>query len=110
MSFHVRKKWETDRHTDSQTDRQTDRQTDGANHSIVAHFVRGNYNKVKVNEVSQHRHLGLTLETCLNWKAHIDYITAKASCCLGFLQCFKYKLSRKTLDYLYKSYILSILN
>ena len=29
-----------DRHTDTQTDRQTD----GADHSIVAHFVRGNYN------------------------------------------------------------------
>ena len=31
---------------DRQTDRQTHTQTDRANHSIVAHFVRGNYNKV----------------------------------------------------------------
>ena len=34
---------QTDRQTDSQTHTHT--HTDGANHSIVAHFVRGNYNK-----------------------------------------------------------------
>ena len=32
--------WETDIHTYTQTDIQTD----GTNSSIVAHFVRGNYN------------------------------------------------------------------
>ena len=32
------------RQTDRHTHRQTNKQTDGANHSIVAHFVRGNYN------------------------------------------------------------------
>ena len=36
---------QTDTHTHTHTDRQTNKQTDGANHSIVAHFVRGNYKK-----------------------------------------------------------------
>ena len=38
-SFHVWKRWETDRHT--QTHTQIHRQTDGANHSIVARLRQG---------------------------------------------------------------------
>ena len=35
-----------DRITHRHTDTHTDTQTDGANHSIVAHFVRGNYKNI----------------------------------------------------------------
>ena len=58
------KKWETD----IQTHRQTDRQTDKTNHSMVAHFVRGNYNKLD------------RLECCLSDKRK-PQLLGKCACC-----------------------------
>ena len=56
-----------------------------------------------------HKHLGLTLSSDLTWGLHINDILERAGKRLDILRGLKWKLDRKTLEILYKSYIRPIL-
>ena len=62
-----------------------------------------------LNEVSQHKHLGITLSINLSWSPHIHAITTKASKRVGIMRRLKYVLSRQTLVKLYTTLIRPIL-
>ena len=59
-------------------------------------------NGVKLEEVSFHKHLGLTLASNLSWNLHIDNIHNAAAKRLGILRHVTGKVPRKTLEHLYK--------
>ena len=63
-----------------------------------------------IANMKSHRHLGVILSENCSWQDHIDKVTKKASQRLGALQCLKYSLSRKSLEQVYQSYILPLLD
>ena len=58
-----------------------------------------------IDEVSCHEHLGVLLSSNMSWKAHIENIHQNASKTLNLLKGLK--LSRLTLEILYKSLVRS---
>ena len=54
------------------------------------------------NEVKQNTHLGVTLASNLSWKPHIFNVYERASKRANMLKGLKFKLSRNTLERLYK--------
>ena len=64
----------------------------------------------QVEEVSSHNHLGVFLSSALKWKEHITNIVIKTSQRLNMLKSLKYKLNRKALETIYKSFILPCLD
>ena len=68
-----------------------------------------NMNNTTIQEVTQHRHLGLILTNNGNWGQHIDTILNKASSRLNILRSLKFKLQRKTLMIMYFSFVRPIL-
>lgn len=83
------------------------------NKTKVVNFIQGaddceelrlnNNNLVSINE---HKHLGLTLQSNLKWDSHIRFIENKVNMLISCLTSYKYKLGRKGLENLYKSYIM----
>jgi len=59
-------------------------------------------------ENQAHKHLGLTIQSDFKWDEHIRLISNRANLQINCLRFFKYRLSRKTLEIIYKSYILPI--
>ncbi len=59
-----------------------------------------------IKEVQSHKHLGITLQNDCTWKEHISDIVKKVGPMINCLRSYKYRLSRKTLEIMYKSYIL----
>ena len=57
-------------------------------------------------ETNMHKHLGVILQNDCKWNSHIESIIAKTRPLIACLRSFKYKFNRKTLELLYKSYIL----
>ena len=57
-------------------------------------------------ETSQHKHLGVILQNDCKWDNHIYFIIGKIKVHTACLKSYKYKLSRKTLETMYKSFIL----
>ena len=79
--------------------------------SPISHDLPSSYlNDVSLLELRCHSHLGIILAPGLSCKPHVEYITKKASHRLGMLQAVKYKLSRTSIDYLYKTLVLSLLD
>ena len=62
-----------------------------------------------VSEVRDHKHLGLALSSDLTWNKHIDEICLKATKRLDMLRGLKCKLSRKSLEIIYNSFVLPVL-
>ena len=62
-----------------------------------------------IKEVLQCEHLGLTLTFNLSWRSHILKIHQKASKRLNMLKPLRLRLTRKTLNILYKSLVRSCL-
>ena len=62
-----------------------------------------------VDEVSNHKHLGIVLSNDLGWASHIDEICAKAVRRLDVIQSFKFKLDRNALERFYMSFVLPIM-
>ena len=58
-----------------------------------------------VDEVSNHKHLGIVLSSYLGWANHIDEICAKAMRRLDVIQSFKFKLDRNALERFYMSFV-----
>jgi len=63
---------------------------------------------IRIKEVTNHKHLGITFQSDCLWDKHIDDIVNKVSPMINCLRSFKYRLSRNTLDTMYKSFILPV--
>ena len=59
-----------------------------------------------LSETTSHKHLGVILQNDCKWNSHIESIVAKIRPLIACLRSYKYIFSRKTLEILYKSYIL----
>ena len=57
-------------------------------------------------ETSQHKHLGVILQNDCKREKHIQSLISKVKLHIAGMITFKYKLSRKTLETMYKSFIL----
>ena len=62
-----------------------------------------------LTQVFSHTHLGLKLTPTLSWQAHITELITKANKRLLLLKKFKYRVSRKTLQTCYFSFVRSLL-
>ena len=63
----------------------------------------------EIKEVVHHKHLGVTLSNNLKWEAHVQAVTSKAGKRLDVLSHLMYKLDRTTLQTMYTSFVLPIL-
>ena len=66
-------------------------------------------NNTIINQVTEHKHLGLEISNDANWKKHIDLITKKAFTRVNILRIVKFILDRKTLEKIYLTFIRPIL-
>ncbi len=67
------------------------------------------YCNIRLQQVFEHKHLGLIFTPNLSWSKHISAVIAKANRRLGVLKKNKYILSRKSLEIGYFSFICPIL-
>ena len=74
------------------------------NNSTVSRFPL-TFNNISLDEVSKHKHLGLVLNEKLKWTDHIDYILDSVKKITDVFRYLKYKLDRKTLETIYKTYV-----
>ena len=75
-------------------------------HNHYPIYLDGN----KLASVENHCHLGLTFSNNMKWSSHIQVIRKKVSQRLGILQSLKFALSRKSLEHIYLTMILPILD
>ena len=61
-----------------------------------------------LHDVPHHKHLGVTIQNNCKWDTHIKNIASKANLLISCLRCYKYKLSRRALNTMYKSFILPV--
>ena len=64
----------------------------------------------EIKEISHHKHLGVTLSTNLRWNAHLDDIVKKCTKKLDIMRALKFKLDRKSLETIFFSFILPIID
>ena len=62
-----------------------------------------------IEQVREHKHLGLIISDDGNWQKHIDMLVKKAYNRLNILRRLKFTLNRKTLERMYFSFIRPIL-
>ena len=67
------------------------------------------FNHLPVNEVTIHKHLGLTFNNTFHWNNHIESIILKANQKLNILRSLKFELDRKTLQIMYFSFVRPVL-
>ena len=65
--------------------------------------------RIPISEVTEIKHLGLTMDTKLTWKWHIDTMITKASKSLAPIYLLRYKLPTWCLLRYYKTFIIPIL-
>ena len=53
-----------------------------------------------------HKHLGLVIQGNCKWNSHINNVICKSRTLVSCLKSYKYRLSRKSLEIMYKSYVL----
>ena len=58
----------------------------------------------------QHKHLGILISSDLTWSTHINYICKKALVKINLMKAVKYKLSRKSLEIMYFTFVRSVLD
>ena len=83
-------------------------------HMIFSNKILSNsppvlFDSVVVDQVYEHKHLGIWLTPTLCWSRHIQHICMKANSKLAVLRSVKY-LSRTVLDILYKLQIRSVID
>ena len=59
----------------------------------------------QVNFITSHKHVGIWLNTKLDWKTHIENLALKANQRMGILRKFKYVLPRHVLNQCYLSFV-----
>ena len=62
------------------------------------------FGSTTLKETPSHKHLGIILQNNCRWDEHIRSVINKISC----LRSYKYKISRKALETMYKSFILPL--
>ena len=67
------------------------------------------FNNIVVEQVYEHKHLGIWLTPTLCWSRHIQHICMKANSKLAVLRSVRF-LSRPVLDILYKLQIRSVID
>ena len=63
-------------------------------------------NKI-IDDIEQHKHLGLTFTTKLDWKNHISNTISSVSKLLGVLQKLSKEIDRKSLEIIYHTFVRS---
>ncbi|MCP3901156.1 MAG: reverse transcriptase family protein, partial [Desulfobacteraceae bacterium] len=63
-------------------------------------------NNIEIEEVNYHKYLGLSFSQNLKWSQHIHDISIAARKRLSLMMPLKFKLSRKSLEIMYKSFVL----
>ena len=58
-----------------------------------------------MNEVSSHKHLGITFSQDGTWHEHIENIKSKAWTCIQIMRKLKFILDRKALETIYLPFI-----
>ena len=66
------------------------------------------FNNTLLEERTEHKHLGLIIQSNCKWDSHIRQIATKTNMLISCLRFYKYKLTRKALETMYKSFILPI--
>ena len=66
------------------------------------------FGNVVLEDKPQHKHLGITLQNNCKWDEHISNISSKVNMLINCLRHFKYKLGKKALEIMYKSFILPL--
>ena len=64
------------------------------------------FGNIVLEDKECHKHLGLTFQSNGKWEKHINSIIRKVTFLISCLRSFKYKLCRKPLNAMYKSFIL----
>ena len=59
-----------------------------------------------LNPSYNHKHLGVTFQSNCKWDSHIETLLAKTRLLVACLRSYKYHFSRRTLNTIYKSFIL----
>ena len=67
------------------------------------------FNNTVIDKVSSHKHLGLTISQDLSWSDHIRNVANNAGKRLDIISRLQYQLDRKTLEILYLSFVLPVL-
>ena len=65
--------------------------------------------KVQIQEVKSHKHLGLYLSSDCSWHQHISYIKDKTTLRINIMRKLKFKLDRKSLKAIYTTFIRPLL-
>ena len=66
-------------------------------------------NNIMLPESDPHKHLGLTLSNSCTWSSHIKEISSKARVRLNLLRTLKFRVSRKSLEKIYHTFIRPLL-
>ena len=66
-------------------------------------------NNIVLTETDTHKHLGLTLSNTCTWSNHIQTITTKVWTILNLLRALKFRVSRKSLEQMYISFVRPLL-
>ena len=64
----------------------------------------------EIKEISHHKHLGVTLSSNLRWNAHLEDIVSKCTKKLDIMRALKFKLDRKSLEIIFFSFILPVID
>ena len=64
------------------------------------------FEDVILEDTDSHKHLGVTLQNNCKWDLHVQSIISKCRVLISCLRSFKYRLSRKSLEIMYKSFIM----
>ena len=59
-----------------------------------------------LSESENHKHLGITIQKDCKWHAHIHSVISKCQLLIACLRSLKYRISRKSLEIIYKSFIM----
>ena len=62
-------------------------------------------NNTRIKETATHKHLGLTFSSTCNWNDHVRNISNKACIRLNLLRALKFRVSRKSLEKMYISFV-----
>ena len=69
-----------------------------------------NFGRTILEDTHSHKHLGIIFQNNCKWEGYIEMLIAKCRCQVACLRSFKYRLSRKALETMYMSFVLTQLD
>jgi hypothetical protein len=64
------------------------------------------FDNFELEPINIHKHLGIIFQSNFKWDTHIQSIASKVTMLISCLSSYKYRLGRKTLEILYKSFVM----